>query len=93
MCSIPIHIYFTRSVQPEPMALWGLLGFFYYADRWLNVDGKSSSWLFAVLLGACAPLLKLPFLYILFPMWLFLGYERNGFKSLLGRGWIAMMAS
>jgi len=35
MCALPIHIYFTRTVQPEPMALWGLLGFLCYADRWL----------------------------------------------------------
>jgi len=27
LCVIPIHIYFTRTVQPEPMALWGFLGF------------------------------------------------------------------
>jgi len=92
MCSIPVHIYFTRTVQPEPMALWGLLGFLYYGDRYLNVDGKRMSWLMAVLLGALPPLLKLPFLYILFPLWVYLGYERNGFDSLCHVTWVTLMA-
>src|SRR6185437_6431641 len=27
MCAMPVHIYFTRTVQPESMALWAFLGF------------------------------------------------------------------
>ena len=76
MSALPIHIYFTRSVQPEPMALWGLLGFLYYFDRWLNRGGGTRDWVLAVLLGALAPLLKLPFIYLIAPLWLFLGWER-----------------
>jgi len=83
MCSIPIHIYFTRTVQPEPMALWALLGFLYYSDR---------SWILALLLGALAPLLKLSFLYVLFPLWFFLGYEREGWKVLKNVRWIVLLA-
>jgi 4-amino-4-deoxy-L-arabinose transferase-like glycosyltransferase len=82
MCSLPIHIYFTRTVQPEPMALWGLLGFLYYADR---------SWILALLLGSLAPLLKLSFLYVLFPLWFFFGYEREGWKILKDLKWIGLM--
>ncbi len=81
MCALPIHIYFTRSVQPEPMALWGLLGFLYYMDRHLNRKGDWKDWTLAVLLGALAPLLKLPFLYVLFPLWAYLGWERYGWKA------------
>jgi len=83
LCSIPIHVYFTRTVQPEPMALWGLLGFLYYADK---------SWILALLLGALAPLLKLSFLYVLAPLWFFLGYEREGWKIFQNVKWLALLA-
>jgi len=92
MCAIPIHIYFTRTVQPEPMALWGYLGFLYFADLWMNREKERAYWVSAVLLGALAPLLKLPFLYLVFPMWLYLGYENGGTKKLMQKLWLAMMA-
>jgi 4-amino-4-deoxy-L-arabinose transferase-like glycosyltransferase len=83
MSSLPVHIYFTRTVQPEPMALWGLLGFLYFADR---------SWILALLLGAMAPLLKLSFLYVLVPLWVYLGYEREGWKVLKNVNWLVLLA-
>lgn len=76
MCAIPIHVYFTRNVQPEPMALWGLLGFLYHADRWLNRGGRPIDLILASFIGAIAPLLKLPFIYLLGPLWLILGWEK-----------------
>ncbi len=91
MCAIPVHIYFTRTVQPEPMALWGLLGFLYYADLWLYRFGGSKAWILAVLLGALAPLLKLPFLYVLFPLWAYLGYECFGTAAFRKGKWLIMM--
>jgi 4-amino-4-deoxy-L-arabinose transferase-like glycosyltransferase len=91
MCAIPVHVYFTRSVQPEPMALWGLLGFLYYGDRWLFVNRQGSTWLCAVALGALAPLLKLPYLYILGPLWVVLGYERFGLHFLKNTAWWAAL--
>ena len=42
--------------------------------------------------GALAPLLKLSFLYVLAPLWFFLGYEREGWKVLKNAKWILMMA-
>ncbi len=76
MSAIPVHVYFTRSVQPEPMALWGLLGFLYHMDRWLNRSGRATDWFLATFMGAIAPLLKLPFIYLLAPLWLLLGWEK-----------------
>jgi len=112
MCSIPVHIYFTRTVQPESMALWAFIGFVYYLDRWLMPssglchppyvrgtgpawpspilgegarragEGQTSHLLFAVLLGALAPLLKLPFMYLVLGLWGILGLERReAFRS------------
>jgi 4-amino-4-deoxy-L-arabinose transferase-like glycosyltransferase len=75
MSVIPIHLYFTRSVQPEPMALCGLLGFLCFTDRWLNRGGGPAIWAISVICGATAPLLKLPFIYLLLPLWLYLGWE------------------
>ncbi len=92
MCSIPVHVYFTRSVQPEPMALWGLLGFLYYADRWLHRGGESVAWTMALSLGSLAPLLKLPYLYLLFPLWGFLGYERFGWRAMIHAKWLSLIA-
>ncbi len=91
MCSIPVHIYFTRTVQPEPMALWGFLGFLYYADLWLYRHGGREAWLLALLLGALAPLLKLPFLYVVFPLWAYLGYECYGVKAFTHKRWLSLM--
>jgi len=67
--TIPIHIYFTRTVQPEPMAMWGFLGFIYFVDRALYRGGGRIDWLWALLLGATGPLLKLPFLYLVCGLW------------------------
>jgi len=108
LCSLPVHVYFTRTVQPEPMALWGLLGFLYYAgkqgtflsfsvfaepERKLkNLRTSPGSWILALVLGALAPLLKLSFLYVLAPLWFFLGYEREGWKVLKNAKWILLMA-
>ncbi len=91
MCSIPVHIYFTRSVQPEPMALWGFLGFLYYADRWLHRGGKSRAWIMALLMGAIGPLLKLPMLYLVIPLWGYLGYERFGRQLFSTFRWMMLM--
>ena len=91
MCVIPIHIYFTRSVQPEPMALWGMLGFLYYLDRWLNRGGGTRDWILALLLGATAPLLKLPFLYLIFPLGVILGGERFG-RRVIRTGPVLLLA-
>lgn len=114
MCSVPIHVYFTRTVQPEPMALWGLLGFLYYFDRWLqnaefgvrnSEEGsfhkknhlphpafRVPNWFLAVLFGALAPLLKLPFIYVLVPLWAYLGWERYGFDAGRRLGFLASLA-
>jgi len=77
MCSIPVHIYFTRTVQPESMALWGLLGFIRYVDRWRK-SGSAGAWMAATLLGAVGPLLKLPFMYLILGLWGMLAVENRG---------------
>ncbi len=76
MCSIPVHIYFTRTFQPEPMALWGVLGFLDYTDRWLRT-GQRRDWLLALFLGATGPLLKLPYLYLIIGLAWALGVHRQ----------------
>ena len=76
MCSIPVHIYFTRTVQPESMALWGMLGFVRYVDRWRE-SGSTGAWMAATLLGAVAPLLKLPFMYLILGLWWVLAAEHR----------------
>jgi hypothetical protein len=63
MCTIPVHVYFTRTVQPESMALWALLGFGLCFDRWLE-NGRLNWWVGAMALGALGSMLKLPFLYL-----------------------------
>ncbi|MFA5975325.1 MAG: glycosyltransferase family 39 protein [Elusimicrobiota bacterium] len=75
MCAIPVHIYFTRTVQPESMALWAFLGFVYYLDRRLAGEGRLWDWPVLIALGALGPLLKLPFLYLVGGLWLILGIE------------------
>jgi 4-amino-4-deoxy-L-arabinose transferase-like glycosyltransferase len=68
------------------MALWAFLGFLLYCDRWLNpkqVHGETTGTrhtapFLALLLGATASLIILPFLYSIFLMLAFLGFERYG---------------
>lgn len=81
MCAIPAHVYFTRTVQPESMALWGFLGFLYFFDRWLN-DRRPADWIGAVTCGALSALLKLPFLYLVVGMWFFL--KQWSFPAVVG---------
>ena len=81
MCVLPIHVYFTRTVQPEPMALWGFLGFVDYWDQWLR-EGNVRDAVVAVILGALAPLLKLPFFYVLLPVGAYLSWEKYGWSFL-----------
>jgi len=78
MCSIPIHVYFTRTFQPEPMAMWGLLGFLCYFDRWVR-EGRWVDALLAAALGAIGPLLKLPYLYLVGGLWLVFAWESGFF--------------
>jgi hypothetical protein len=69
MCVIPVHVYFTRTVQPEAMALWGLIGFARYLD--LSLNEPRDRWRklsLTIALGATAPLLKLPYLYVVVPL-------------------------
>ncbi len=89
ICSLPIHIYFTRTVQPEPMALWGFLGFLYYSDRWLSDSHSWRDWILVIAFASLAPLLKLPFLYLIGPVWLYLGVERYGWRGLFKISWLS----
>jgi 4-amino-4-deoxy-L-arabinose transferase-like glycosyltransferase len=91
MCVIPIHVYFTRTFQPEAMALWGLLGFLYYADLWLSSAPKTRYWLAALALGSIAPLLKLPYLYLLGPLWFLLAFEKGGWFGVLRPRWLFLL--
>lgn len=96
MCSIPIHIYFTRTFQPEPMAMWGLLGFLYYFDRWIQ-EGRRRDVLLAIGLGAVGPLLKLPYLYLIGGLWLALVWESRLYKristTMIALGSLVLMVS
>lgn len=89
---LPVYIYFTRTVQPEPMALWGLLGFLYFTDLWLFERPRPIRWLLACALGAIGPLLKLPFFYLIVPLWFGLGYERGQWKAVFRPAYIALLA-
>jgi hypothetical protein len=82
MCVIPVHLYFTRTVQPESMALWGFLGFLFYADRMLN-GPKPFDGTLTLLFGALPCLLKLSFVYPIAGMWAILIYERHGWRGFL----------
>ncbi len=78
MCVVPVHLYFTRAVMPEPMALWGVLGFLDYFDKAQRETG-SQSWGYyvaATVLGAFGPMLKLPYLYALAPLYFLLILEK-----------------
>lgn len=92
LCTIPVHVYFTRTVQPEPMALWGLLGFLYYTDKWTSGHRTTGVWMAALLLGATAPLLKLPFLYVLAPLWFMLAFEKEGLSGVFRLKYILLLA-
>ncbi len=91
--TLPVHIYFTRTVQPEPMALWGLLGFLYYLDLWNSGRRKKRIYLLIILLGAIGPLLKLPFMYLVAPLWFLLGYEKGGWALIRRPGYLFIMAA
>jgi hypothetical protein len=81
LCMIPVHIYFTRTVQPEPMALWGLLGFVLYLDRWMCSYAPADA-VRAFVFGALAPLLKLNYLYLVLPLWLLIGWQHLHWRAL-----------
>ncbi len=93
LCAIPIHIYFTRTVQPEPMALWGLIGFACYADLWQSGKRKAIYWINALLLAAIAPLLKLPFLYLIVGLWFFIAYDHGKWRAVFQLSWLALLLS
>jgi hypothetical protein len=91
MCVIPVHLYFTRGVQPEPMALWGLLGFLFYWDRWLGSD-RVADWLRALALASLGPLLKLPFIYLVVPLGGWMASERFGRSAMKKPAVVAWLA-
>lgn len=82
MCVIPVHVYFTRTFQPEAMALWGFLGFVFYWDRWLFRERSLRDLVLATLLGAIGPLLKLNFLYLVMLVGPWMVFERYGWRAL-----------
>ncbi len=86
LCVIPIHIYFTRTVQPEPMALWALLGYILFFDRW-NQNRSNWNWGAALVLAPIAPLLKLPFLYLGVGLWVIMTVENKANRR-AWRSWI-----
>jgi len=79
LCVLPVHLYFTRTVQPESMALWALLGFLYCWDRWLRDRGAATLAL-ALALACLGPLLKLAYLYLVLPIGLALAWEHRGWR-------------
>lgn len=68
MNAIPIHLYFSRTFMPEPMALWGLIGFANSVDRWIH-RRQPRDLAASIALGATASLLKLPYLYVVGGLW------------------------
>jgi 4-amino-4-deoxy-L-arabinose transferase-like glycosyltransferase len=94
MCVIPVHLYFTRTVQPESMAMFGFLGFLWAYDRWLAA-GAAGDLVAAIALGALAPLHKLPFLWLIGGLWLTLTLEQPGAwrrqKSYVALPWIVLL--
>ena len=59
------------------MALWGLLGFLDYFDRALEEKSRLRSWILATVLGFFAAALKLPYLYVLFPLACLVAWEHR----------------
>lgn len=86
MCVIPVHLFYTRTVQPEAMALWGYLGFLLTLDRGLAAEGKWWDYLLATLFGAIATTLKLPYLYLVGFSGALLVWDRKGLRGMLNFG-------
>jgi len=81
MCVIPVHLYFTRTVQPESMALWAFLGFLFHGDRYLRAPRPFDSTL-TLLFGALPCLLKLSFVYPIAGMWILLIWDYRRWQGL-----------
>lgn len=59
---LPISVYFTRTVQPEAMALWGIVGGLYHVRKAGFLHAVAASCLLAL-----APLAKMPYAFVWLP--------------------------
>lgn len=70
-CVIPVKIYFTRTVQPESLMLFSTIAGIYYFSSYLENTENKKNLIISCLFLAIAPLVKLPSLYAVIPVfWL-----------------------
>lgn len=88
----PLSIYLGRAVHPEMLMAFFIMATIYAFSRWI-FQGKNIYGLWAILSFVFAVLLKIPNLYLLFPLLfiLFVRYRWNSFKQ--PKLWIFLMLS
>jgi 4-amino-4-deoxy-L-arabinose transferase-like glycosyltransferase len=92
-CVLPIEIYYGRSVQPEALALFGLVAGLYWWDLSLAPDRPFAPWLAATLAAFVSVGVKLPYAHMFLPL-LALTWRRLGRKAWLDpRMWAAGLLS
>ncbi len=92
-CVLPIEIFFGRTVQPEALALLGLVSALYFWDLSLEPGRPFAPWLAATLAAFVSVGVKLPYAHMLLPLFA-LTWRRLGRKAWLdARLWAAGLLS
>lgn len=80
---LPMMVYYTRTFQPEAAMTFFSVSALYYFDQWIETE-KKVHWGLASLMSLCSFLVKIPTLYIFFPM-AFLCFLKFG-KKIFAQG-------
>ncbi|MFH0925938.1 MAG: glycosyltransferase family 39 protein [bacterium] len=80
---LPMNIYFSRTFMPESMMIFCSIGLIYYFYKWITYQ-KGIDFLLAAILGALAFLIKIPTLYLGFPL-LYLSWKKYGIRFICNK--------
>lgn len=73
---LPMMVYYTRTFQPESAMIFFSISALYHFDNWIQTE-KKGQLISAAFLSLCSFLVKIPTLYMLFPM-MFLSVRKYG---------------
>ncbi len=91
--TLPLSVFFTRTVQPDGPGIFFIVACYYYLDLWL-VEGRKRHFFASVALGAGVVLIKISFAFFLAPAAYFFFWRRGfaaAFKRATSYMWLLMV--
>jgi 4-amino-4-deoxy-L-arabinose transferase-like glycosyltransferase len=80
---LPMMVYYTRTFQPEATMIFFSVASLYYFSEWVD-DERSTNFYLSMLFSLLSYLVKIPTLYMLFPL-LFLAIVKFGWRSFFNK--------